>query len=62
MTRQKATVSKAELERIGEVLAVFMRLPELDQVAFEYYIKGRIDAQIGGIDIPVRVKVEVAAV
>ena len=46
MTRTH-NVSKAELRELVETMAIFQRLPEIDQIAIKYYLKGRIDATAG---------------
>lgn len=53
MNSQKTTVEKAELRQLAEMLAVFQNLPQMERVAVQYYIKGRMDAVTGNIEIPV---------
>lgn len=53
MSTQKTTVEKAELRQLAEMLAVFQKLPQMERVAVQYYIKGRMDAVAGNIEIPV---------
>ena len=53
MKNQNLTVEKAEIQQIAEVLAIFQKLPENERLAIQYYIKGRIDALTGNVEIPV---------
>lgn len=42
---------KMELRDLIETMALFNKLPTLDQIAIKYYIKGRIDALLGNVII-----------
>ena len=53
MERQAKTISKAELRQLAEMLTVFQRLPQMERIAIQYYIKGRVDAEKSTIEIPV---------
>lgn len=59
MSAQKVTVDKAELQQIAEMLSVFQELPQMERVAIQYYIKGRIDAVTGNVEIPMEFSKEV---
>lgn len=37
----------------AEMLSVFQNLPQMERIAVQYYIKGRMDAVSGNIEIPV---------
>ena len=58
MSKQKANVSKAEYRgfveknRIAQVIEVIQRLPLENQIAIEFYLKGRLDAESESINIP----------
>lgn len=62
MNAQKATVDKAELRQLAEMLSVFQELPQMERIAIQYYIKGRIDAAAGNVEIPLEFSKEVDAV
>ena len=57
MNSQKA-VSRAELcnfverNRLAELVRVFQRLPVENQIAIEFYLKGRLDAGAAITEIP----------
>lgn len=53
MERQKVTVDKEELRQFSELLSEFQKLPQMERVAIQYYVKGRIDAIVGNIEIPI---------
>jgi len=57
MPKDKATISKEELRQLAETLAVFQKLPAMDQIAIQYYIKGRLDAIAAEIEIPIKAAV-----
>ncbi|MCL2526954.1 MAG: hypothetical protein FWE42_00950 [Defluviitaleaceae bacterium] len=52
MSIKKTRASKSELNRMAEIWAIIQRLPEADQIAIYYYMKGRFDAGIADIEIP----------
>ena len=60
IAKQKANVSKAEYRRfvennrIAQVIEVIQRLPLENQIAIEFYLKGRLDAESESIEIPFR--------
>ena len=41
------------LRQFVELLALFEKLPDLERVAIQYYIKGRVDAAADNIEIPI---------
>ena len=49
----KNSVSKAEIQEIAEILTIFNSIPEPERTAVKYYLKGRLDAEQGNIEIPV---------
>lgn len=52
MDRQKVTVDKEELRQLAEMLSQLQKLPQMERIAIQYYIKGRLDAVAGIIEIP----------
>lgn len=52
MNSQRAAIDKAELRQLAEMLSVFQKLPQTERIAVQYYIKGRIDAAAGTMEIP----------
>ena len=52
----KSQIPKEELKEVVEMLLVFQSLPTEDRVAILYYIKGRIDATAGSMEIPILCK------
>ena len=50
--RKTSAASKAELQQLAETLAVFQELPQMERIAIQYYIKGRVDANSAHIEIP----------
>jgi hypothetical protein len=41
-----------ELPEVAGLLAIFQRLPQAERIAYQYYIKGRVDAASGNIEMP----------
>ena len=52
MSNSKLLTSKAELNRMAEIWSILQKLPEVEQIAILYYMKGRFDAGAADIEIP----------
>ncbi len=50
--RSGATISKREYQELANMLTVFQQLPQVERIAIQYYIKGRVDAEKSIAEIP----------